>query len=133
MNHQTKTFSSLFLNKENFFGIILVSVSFRQPYFYICFFRILSLYLFMLWLILCISFLLFLSIIFCYFFNAFWLHLIFFFLVILTITTFITHLSYWEKNLYNRILRYIYCIIFAVILKMNSIITTFNRNNSNVI
>ena len=40
---------------------------------------------------------------------------------------------YNEKKNYNSIIHYVNCIIFAHIPKINSIVTSFNRNNSNII
>ena len=65
--HHIYIYERCFLASRYFFYILLAFVSFLQTYYDICFFHILSLYFFLLQIILYIYFLLFLLIILCYF------------------------------------------------------------------
>ena len=130
-----------FYQLHNFFFLyifFLVFIYFLQTYYNIYFCLILFFYFFpssdnSLYL----SFALSLSLNLYHFDNIPWLYLVFFSFSL--IISFFTHIYILLKKIimihffiYVRIFHCISCNIFALIPKMNSIITSFNRNNSNI-
>ena len=103
-----------FLRHNNFFDILLVFVSFLRTYCEICFFHILSFYFYLLQISFCIYLLLALLISLYQFHNNLLLYLV-------------------SRLGFIRIVHYVNCIIFGHILKINSVSTSFNINNSNTI
>ena len=113
-----------FLASRYFFNIILVLIYFLQTYFCTYFFHTLSLYLFLFQITLCTCFLFALLIFLCCFHNILLFYLVLF-------LCFLDNKLLHYFFLYNE--KYIYCIIFAYIPKVNSIIISFNRRNSIII
>ena len=127
----------LFYSHSNFFNILLVFVFFQQSCYDAGLFGTAFLHLFHFQTILYICFLLFLLIILYYFHNS--LCSIKYHVSISFIISCSTHFLYVKKlqcSLFIdqiRIMHYACCIIFDHIPKINSVIITFDRDNSNII
>ena len=118
--------------------IHLVFVSFLHTYHKIYFLHILSLYFFLPQVILCFYFLLALLMFLYYLFNIFWLYLVLF-LCFFDNKLFHSFFIYNKENHNDPLFSFkfeffviLIALIFANIPKMNSIIASFNRNNSNI-
>ena len=132
----------------NFFDILLVFF-FLQTQYDIYFFHILSFYFFLFQINFCIYLLLALLIFIYHFHDNLLLYLVSIYLCF-----FDNNFSHWSFTQWNCIhsflyiikkiqhapffiqiiiIHYVYCIIFAHLPKVNSVITSFNGNNSNII